>query len=125
MQERSQITLDFSEPEMTPEEVLVWEALRFHRGKARAVLGPMIAERTRISYKQVQKIISGLVCHHKKLIGSGTCGYYIPETDEEVKDAAHYLRHRALVALHRASEMQRTSLDEVYGQAKMEWEKTG
>lgn len=116
-----QAILDYG-PVMTPEETRVWEVLRHCRGKGAAILGPRIAERTGIPYKRVQKIVSDLVCHHRKLIGSGTMGYYMPITEDEVKDATHYLRHRAIVALHRASEMQRTSLDEVYGQAKMEYE---
>ena len=122
MTDQNQIIIDLSDPLMTPEEESVWDVLRHCRGKAGAILGPTIAERTRIGYKRVQKIVSDLVCHHRKLIGSGTMGYYIPVNDDEVKDAAHYLRHRAIVALHRASEMQRTSLDEVYGQAKIEYE---
>ncbi len=90
-----------------------------------AILGPEIEELTGIKYKQIQHIISHLVCDHKKLIGSGTMGYYIPETPQEVKDATHYLRHRAIVALYRASEMQRASIEDVFGQARMEYEKAG
>lgn len=107
---------------MTDEEQQVWQVLATCRGKGMAILGPEIEDLTGIKYKQAQKIISGLVCHHGKLIGSGTCGYYIPITGQESAEAAHYLRHRAIVALHRASQYQRTSVDEVYGQAKIEFE---
>ena len=125
MSERDQITLDLSDPLMTREEQLVWDVLHSHLGKGSAILGPAIAERTGIGYKRVQKIVSDLVCHHRKLIGSGTMGYYIPQNPDEVKAAAHYLRHRAIVALHRASEMQRTSLEDVFHQAALEFKTVG
>jgi hypothetical protein len=107
---------------MTEEEKRVWQVLATCRGRAMAILGPEISDLTGIGYKRVQKIISGLVCHHGKPIGSGTCGYYIPMTMEEDEDAAYYLRHRAIVALDRASKRQRTSLENVYHQAVLEYE---
>src|SRR5574341_582036 len=118
MQDRTQIALDFSAPELTAEELLVWDVMRTRRGKAAAILGPEIEARTGIRYKQVQKIINTLRCHHQKLIGSGTFGYYIPETDQEVKDATYYLRHRAIMALVTASKIQRTSIEEIFHQAR-------
>ncbi len=108
---------------MTDEERAVWQVLATCRGRGMAILGPEIEELTGIKYKQIQKIISSLVCHHGKPIGSGTCGYYIPVTEQEDADAAYYLRHRAMVALYRASVRQRISLDQVYGQARMEFDK--
>jgi hypothetical protein len=90
-----------------------------------AILGPEVAELTGIGYKRVQKIISDLVCHHGKPVGSGTCGYYIPVTPQEDEDAAYYLRHRAIVALYRASLRQRASLEAVYQQAVLEFEGVG
>ena len=55
----------------------------------------------------------------------GTQMHLVLPTDEEVRDAAHYLRHRAIVALARASEMQRTSLEDVFHQAVLEFKETG
>jgi hypothetical protein len=58
-------------------------------------------------------------------IGSGTCGYYLPQTIREREDAAHYLRHRAIVALYRAGAMQRATIESVLMQARLEFEKAG
>lgn len=107
---------------MTEDEEKVWQVLATCRGRGMAILGPEIEQLTGISYKHVQRIISGLVCHHGKLIGSGTFGYFIPVTVKESEDAAYYLRHRAIVALDRASKYQRTSIEVVFGQARMEFE---
>ncbi len=123
MDQNDQITLDFSGPQMTVEEAKVWDVLRDRRGKALAIKGPEIEARTGILYKQVQRIVSTLICHHRKLIGSGTCGYFIPETQDELRQATYYLRHRAIVALVRDSRLRNISLEEVFGQAKMEFEK--
>lgn len=108
---------------MTEDEERVWQVLSTCRGRDMAILGPEIEELTGIKYKQVQKVISGLVCHHGKLIGSGTFGYFIPVTREENEAAGYYVRHRAIVALYRESQRQKTSLDQVYGQAKIEFDK--
>ena len=110
------------QPIMTADEQSVWNVLSMCRGRGMAILGPEIEELTGIKYKQIQKIISGLICHHGKFIGSGTGGYFIPQNHEEFASATWYLRHRAIVALHRASEMQRMSIEEVFGQAKIEFE---
>jgi hypothetical protein len=106
---------------MTEEEKQVWQVLATCRGRAMAILGPEIADLTGLGYKRVQKIVSDLVCHHAKPIGSGTCGYYIPVTAQEDEDAAYYLRHRAIVALYRAARRQATSLEAVYHQAVLEF----
>ena len=108
---------------MTEDEQRVWQVLTTCRGRCMAILGPEIEQLTGIPYKRIQAIISGLVCHHGKLIGSGTCGYYLPVTVREMDQATWYLRHRAIVALHRASEFQRSSLEEVFGQAVFEYVK--
>ncbi len=110
------------QPKMTRDEAQVWQVLATCRGKEMAILGPEIEQLTGIGYKRIQKIISDLVCHHAKPIGSGTCGYYIPVTIEEDQEAAYYLRHRAIVALYRASQRQKTSLENVYHQAVLEFQ---
>jgi hypothetical protein len=107
---------------MTVDEQKVWQVLCTCRGRNMAILGPEIEALTEIKYKQVQKIIAGLVCHHGKMIGSGTCGYYIPITVQEYSDATYYIRHRAIVALDRVSKMQHVSLEEIFNQSVLEFE---
>jgi hypothetical protein len=109
-------------PLMTEDEQKVWQVLATCRGRAMAILGPEIEALTGIKYKQVQKIVSGLECHHGKFIGSGTCGYFIPMTREEYEASLRYLRRRAIVALHRASVRQGLSMEAVFGQAVMEFQ---
>lgn len=119
-----QIKTDFSAPIMTGEERAVWDVLRMCRGRELAILGPEIEALTGIGYKRVQKIINDLRCRHEKLIGSGTFGYYLPQTREELDQVIHYIGDRAIMALYTLSRIKRTSLEEVFHQARMEYEKT-
>jgi hypothetical protein len=116
-----QIKLDLSDPIMTRDEQLVWDVLRMCKGKPLAILGPEIEALTSIPYKRVQKIINDLRCHHARLIGSGTCGYYLPQTRQEMDEVTRYIRHRAIMALYTVSRLMKTSMQEVYGQAVIEF----
>jgi hypothetical protein len=111
-----------AENRMTEEEKTVWQVLATCRGRGMAILGMELEALTGIGYKRVQKIISGLECHHGKFIGSGTCGYFIPETQEEAAASLRYLRRRAIVALYRASIRQKASLEDIFHQARIEFE---
>ena len=116
----NQIRIDYADPEMTPEETAVWAVLSMCRGKALAILGPEIEALTGIGYKRVQKIINDLRCHHAKLIGSGTCGYYLPQTREEMDAVEHYIRDRAIVALNTYRALKKISVEEILHQLRME-----
>lgn len=108
---------------MTAEERIVWSVIDHHHGKDQAVLGPAIAELTGLHYTEVRSIIAHLINDHGKLIASCGRGYYIPRTPEEITEATRSLRHRAIMILLRASRLQKQSIDEVYGQGKLELEK--
>lgn len=108
---------------MTPEEQAVWSVLSMCRGRAMAILGPEIEALTGIRYKQVQKIINDLRCHHAKLIGSGTCGYYMPRTQAEMDDVEHYIRGRAIVALATWARLKRLTPEQILHQLRIEFEK--
>jgi hypothetical protein len=125
MQDQDQIAIDFAAPRMTPEEREVWNVLSMCRGRALAILGPEIEALTGISYKRVQKVINDLRCHHAKLIGSGTCGYYIPQTPTEMDAVIHYIEGRAIMALYTLSKIKKTSIEDVFGQARMKYGKVG
>jgi hypothetical protein len=123
--DENQIKLDFSEPQMTEEEAAVWAVLSMCRGRDMAILGPEIERLTGIGYKRVQKVINDLRCHHAKLIGSGTCGYFLPQTPEEMDAVVRYIRDRAIMALYTLSRIQRTSIEEVFGQVALDLRKAG
>jgi len=118
-----QIKIDFAEPLMTPEERAVWNVLCMCRGRELAILGPEIERLTGIGYKRIQKVINGLRCHHAKLIGSGTRGYYIPQTPAEMDAVVHYIQDRALAALYTLSKIKKTSMEEILQQMRMVFEK--
>jgi len=114
-----QIEIDF---ELTKEERMVWEIVRQHRGRENAILGPVIAQMTGLKYDEVRHIISHLVNEHGCFIASCSRGYYIPVTAEESEQATKSLRHRGIMILMRAARLQKKSLEEVFGQGKLEYE---
>jgi hypothetical protein len=118
----SQTTLDLF---MTPEEMLIWAIVRRRHGKAAAMLGTDIAARTGIKYKRVQEIISHLASNHQLFIASCTTGYFVPATADEHIEANKSLRHRAMVILWRVARQEERSIDEVYGQSRMEFVGSG
>jgi hypothetical protein len=120
-----QVQIDFTgrkAPVLTEEELRVWNVLEAFRGKTCASLGPVIAARTGIDYDNVRAIISRLVNNHAYLIASCSRGYFIPVTPEEIFLATKSLRHRGIAILMRAARIQKSSLEAVFGQAKMEYE---
>jgi hypothetical protein len=114
-----QIEIDF---ELTKEERMVWEIIQNHKGKENAVLGYLISSMTGIKYDEVRQIISHLVNEHHCLIASCSRGYYIPVTPEEIEHATKSLRHRGIMILMRAARLQKTSLEAVFNQGRLEFE---
>lgn len=125
MTEQNQIALDFSEPQMTPDEDAVWSVLRMCKGKGLAILGPDIEELTGIGYKRIQKIINDLRCHHAKLIGSGTRGYYMPQTIEEIQAVEHYIHGRAIMALVTWGRLKKLTPEQILDQLRLDLKKAG
>ena len=110
---------------MTSEEHDISYIIGSHLGKDNAILGPVISEMTGHPYTEVRSIIAHLINDHGQLIASCQRGYYVPVTPEEISEATRSLRHRAIMILLRASRLQKISLDEVYGQGKLELKKEG
>lgn len=106
--------------ELSFEEERIWEVIRLHRGKDDAVKGSQIAEWTGMEYDFIRSVISHLVKSHNCLIASNSKGYYVPETEDEVFEATRSLRSRGISILVRAARLQRTSLEDIFHQAKME-----
>ena len=107
-------------PLLTDEEQRVWQSVSERAGRPQAILGPRIAELARVDYDTARQIIAHLVNDHGMLIASCSRGYYIPETPEEILDATKSLRHRAIMILLRASKLQKTSLEAVFHQGRLE-----
>ncbi|MCK9420241.1 MAG: hypothetical protein M0R70_12765 [Nitrospirae bacterium] len=126
MAEQTQIQIDFTDrkaPILTQEEHIVWSAIRDRLGRDRALLGTVIAECAGIDYVTVRAIISHLVNFHGCLIASCSRGYYVPVTPDEVQTSTRSLRHRGIMILLRAARLQKSSIEDVFGQAKLELEK--
>jgi len=107
---------------LTFEEQRIWDVIQLYRGKDNAVTGRQIAEWTGLEYDFIRSVISHLVNDHGYLIASNAKGYYVPETAEEIFEATKSLRHRGISILVRAARLQRTSLEDIFHQAKMEME---
>ena len=109
--------------ELDQDEISVWKALRYRKGKDRAIPGREIARTTNIPYKRVQEIVSHLVCEHGKFIGSCTKGFYIPETQEELKDSTRVLKHRGILNFIRASKLEHISPYQLFQKSMLEYKK--
>lgn len=107
--------------ELTFEEERIWEAIRLYRGRDNAVTGKQIAEWTGLEYDFIRSVISHLVNDHNYLIASNSKGYYVPETAEEIFEATKSLRRRGISILVRAARLQKTSLEDIFQQARMEY----
>jgi len=107
---------------MTFEEERIFEIIWPCRGKDSAVTGRQIAEWTGLEYDFIRSVISHLVNDHNYLIASGGRGYFVPETAEEIFEATRSLRRRGISILVRAARLQRTSLEDIFNQARMEFE---
>lgn len=121
-----QLAIDFTDrkaPILTDEERRVVALVSFRMGKDCAILGAGIAEAAGIDYTTVRAIIAHLVNNHGCLIASCARGYYTPQTDEEITEATRSLRHRGIMILMRAARLQKSSLEDIYHQAKLELEK--
>lgn len=97
-------------------------ALEQHRGKGAAVLGRDMAQVTGIEYNKLRAVIAHLVNDHGVLIVSCGRGYYIPVTPEEIVEATRSLRHRGIAILVRAAALQKTSVEEIFRQSRIEFE---
>ena len=112
-----QLQIDF---DLTLEENAVLQALGQHRGKGAAIVGREIETITGVEYDRLRAVISHLVNDHGHLIASGPKGYYIPETPEEIGEATRSLRHRGISILVRAARLQKTSVEEIFKQSRLE-----
>lgn len=117
--------LDIFATRMLPEEAAVWKAVSQYQGKQNAVKVSAIAFQTRFDERTVRDIVSHLVIRHGKMIGSSTsrpAGLYVITDPEELKAHVDSLKHRGIMCLVRAAALNKSSVEEIFGQARLELE---
>ena len=117
-----QMRLNLDGPQLTVEQRAVWDCIRDHRGKGNEILGTEISRMTGIDYTRVRAVIAHLINSHHRLIGSNGNGYFIPVTGAEIGAVTKSLRHRGIMILVRAAQLQKTSLVEIFNQTLLEYE---
>ena len=118
----TQLAINFDGPQgLANEERLVLSLLIRGRQNARNV--DILAEMTGIHRRHIEKIVKRLIEDRGVCIGSSSgrpSGYYIIENPEEVEEVYKSLRHRGIEILKRAAKLKKISVEEVFGQGRME-----
>ncbi|MHB8772984.1 MAG: hypothetical protein ACYC7J_18470 [Syntrophales bacterium] len=115
-----QAALDFS---MTAEERAVYCLLQ--SGRACALSVRDLADRTGLGDVQIRQAVRSLIMERGILIASAVNpppGFFLPETPEEILTATRSLRHRGIMILVRAARLQKSSLEFVFAQGRLELE---
>lgn len=108
---------------LSDEERAIYGLLR--RGRARAISSRDLSERTGLSDKGVRQTIRSLVMERGILLASAVDdppGFFIAETPDEIITATRSLRHRGIMILVRAARLQKSSLEMVFNQGRLEFE---
>lgn len=110
---------DSGQAGMTNEEMHILRLLQ--RGKENAIKEKTLAAATGLQGVEVRATIRHLIMEHGVLIASCTHGFFIAETEEEIKAATRSLRHRGIMILIRAAKLQKISIEEIFHQARIEF----
>jgi hypothetical protein len=95
---------------------------RIGQGRESAVKEKYLSQETSLKGKEVREIIRHLIMFHGMLIASSPAdGFWIAETEEEIREATRSLRHRGISILVRAAKLQRISVEEIFHQSRMEF----
>lgn len=116
-----QLALNF---DLTNEERVILPLLRKGRNCARSVRD--LAGETGMSDVSVRQTVRRLIMERGVLIGSAVSdppGYFLPETPDEIFTATKSLRHRGIMILMRAARLQKSSVEMVFNQAVLEFNK--
>ncbi len=120
-----QVDIDaLTAPGLTTEERAVLGLLK--KGRENAITEKAISDITGLSGVEVRAIIRHLILEHGYLIASAVstpAGFFVAETEDEVREATRSLRHRGISILIRAAKLQKLSLEEIFHQARMEFER--
>src|SRR3990172_13232274 len=109
-------------------EIIIRKILSGHLGRENAVSRVDLVDRTNqqpplfpVAERTVRQTIKHLVESHGEWIGSCPKGYFIIETEEELRQACKYYHGYALSLLHVEAKLKKTSLAELLGQLSMEF----
>lgn len=117
-----QAAFDF-DLKLTDEERAVYGLLR--HGRARALSARDLAERTGMGDVQIRQTVRSLIMERGLLIASAVDdppGFFLTETPDEIINATRSLRHRGIMILVRAARLQKSSLELVFNQGRLELE---
>ncbi len=120
-----QAAFDF-DLKLTDEERAVYCLLGY--GRARALSARDLSERTGLSDKTVRETVRSLIMERGLLVASAVDdppGFFIAETPDEIITATRSLRHRGIMILVRAARLQKSSLELVFNQGRLELEGKG
>jgi len=108
----------------SPDEVLVASLIWRHRGRRNPIRIAKLKELTGFSERQIKGIVEQLVVTHKLRIGGSReepAGYFIIETEEDLRVAAGPYRSQILAMLRRLRVLEDPhSLREFLGQLRLE-----
>ncbi len=111
---------------MTAEEAAVYCLLQ--SGRASALSSRDLADRTGLSDVRIRQAVRNLIMERGILIASAVDdppGFFIAETPDEIITATKSLRHRGIMILVRAARLQKSSLELVFNQGRLEIEGEG
>lgn len=109
--------------DLTYEEQLLLAMLKPGKDNASGV--KFLASMMKLSEYELREKVRHLIMVHKVCIGSNTSkcpGYYFITEPEELDKNYVSLRRRGIKILMRAAELKKISLDEVFNQARMEFD---
>ena len=108
-------------------EETIMRILEGHRGRENAVGRFVLVERINdhcplfpVNERLVRRTIKHLVEQHGCWIGSCPKGYFMIETDQELRDACKYYHGYALSLLHVEAKLRKMALSELCGQLSFE-----
>ncbi len=107
---------------LMPDEERICRLLEKHIGKDAAVKASVMEELFGMSNVEVRKVVRHLIDFHGMCIGSSGAGYFIARTPDEIATVTRSLRHRGISILVRAAKIQRSAVEEVFNQARLELE---
>lgn len=108
---------------LSHEESKVYDLLQI--GRAYAISAREISERTGMSDVQIRQTVRRLIMERGVLVASAVDdppGFFLAETPDEIITATRSLRHRGIMILVRAARLQKSSLELVFNQGRLELE---
>ena len=108
---------------LEPAEHAVWNALRPHTGRARAIRKDDLARATGLRERDMRHALKKLIEKHGKRIGSTPTyppGYFIIETDDEAWECCERYHRQALSILVREMRLRRIARRDLLGQLEIE-----